>query len=1139
MRSRKKINWEGSFFIEHSLAKVNRELCKRLIEECKFDIGTIPYEQDNEFIIDDDYSAIRNLHVKKDEWANITIRHQWPPNFQKPQSDKWILFQPWEYGAIPKEWYVPMKHWIDEIWVYSTYNKEAYVRSGIPENKIKVIPLGVDKNIFHYDVKPMSLKTKKMFQFLFVGGTIFRKGIDVLIKAYTEEFSADEDVSLVIKDFGTESFYKGATIGDWITEHQKDSQNPEILYLNETFSVDDLSSLYKTCDCLVHPYRGEGFGLPIIEAMACGTPVIVPSLGPSLDFCNEDTAFFVECQEERWSTKAIGDIETVDYPWWLKVDENELRKQMRYVFNNRELVKQKGRRASNHILSKFTWDQSASIVSNRIEEILSENLSIEMTGKDYVNSEMNDLSDMTEQFPINFIEVHDQLPSTLSNSLSVEYRKALSYVVQKDYTQALHCLYQIKEKMQDETKQYQAEIWNSIGVCLTHNNEFKKAHEAFQLAVKLDSSNSELAIECYKKMLNNMKEDPLPSELAEYYQSLGTLYFEMGNDFEAERMYQKGLELNPKSTEIEEKLKAIKEHALLIKDKYIDNKKAIDINNAKDLYDLLQHSFEGEENILRKQRRQWVNYFRAGDKVLDIGCGNGFFIEMLQEAGVNAVGIDIDQHKVIQGHAKGLNIQRKRAEYFLNDKKEEYDGIFLGYIIEHLPVHEVLHLLIQCTKALKRSGKLIILSPNIENPIASESFWLHITHVRPYPKLLLIHILELLGLYVKETQLLEDATEYSVVAQKNCYEILWTSPVMNASGYAEEQKEFLHSLKPFPLKIKLAGNEIEPKPEIQAPKTLHYLMALKANHLQHPLIHYQAGPAYQFSTPRAPISIGRTMFETDAVPIGWLNKMNSVTEIWVPSEFNKKTFCDAGLDENKIFILPGAIDVEKYNPEKVKPYKLKDEQSFHFLTVFDWSLRKGWDVLIQAYLEEFQGDENVSLILKVYKMLNSHSNPHEDILQIAKKIGKRNLPRIELIDSYMKNEQLIQLYAAADSFVLPSRGEGWGRPYMEAMAMGLPTIGTRWSAQVDYMNDDNSYLIDVEKLTLVDQSMPLFYHGHHWAQPNVDHLKQLMRKIFENQEEAKRVGIKAREHMLSHYSHEKIAKMMYQRLDNLVQKHYR
>jgi glycosyltransferase involved in cell wall biosynthesis len=302
--------------------------------------------------------------------ADVTVCHQWPPSWTVPQSRNWVCMQPWEFGAIPRQWYAPLKYWTDQLWVYSRYNKECYVRCGIDENKIKVIPLGVDESIYHNNVRPLELGDTPSFRFLFVGGTIWRKGIDTLLQAYLQEFSADEEVCLVIKDFGTSSFYKGITIDKLIIEAASQPGHPRILYINKEFSEQDLAGLYKACDCLVHPYRGEGFGLPIIEAMACGTPAIVPNLGASQDFCDTETAFFIPCEEESSNQKLVGNLETVAEPWWLKTDQAELQKIMRFVYENRSAVMEKGQKASSKILSEFTWKQTANIVCDTLKQLV-------------------------------------------------------------------------------------------------------------------------------------------------------------------------------------------------------------------------------------------------------------------------------------------------------------------------------------------------------------------------------------------------------------------------------------------------------------------------------------------------------------------------------------------------------------------------------------------------------------------------------------------------------------------------------------------------------------------------------------------------------------------------------------------------
>src|SRR5205823_3025541 len=109
--------------------------------------------------------------------------------------------------------------------------QDCYVQSGVPAQRVHLVPLGVDVDRFRPAVQPLALRTTRGFKFLFVGGTIHRKGIDVLLQAYTRAFTAADDVCLVVKDMGVGSFYRGQTAQQEIARLQALPGAPEIEYL--------------------------------------------------------------------------------------------------------------------------------------------------------------------------------------------------------------------------------------------------------------------------------------------------------------------------------------------------------------------------------------------------------------------------------------------------------------------------------------------------------------------------------------------------------------------------------------------------------------------------------------------------------------------------------------------------------------------------------------------------------------------------------------------------------------------------------------------------------------------------------------------------------------------------------------------
>jgi glycosyltransferase involved in cell wall biosynthesis len=361
-----KINWEGSLFVHHSLGMVNRELLSELVLDPRFDIRHVAFEPD-QFIPgpESKYRRIQLLEAGPHSDADIHVRHRWPPDFSTPPSGKLVLIQPWEYGSIPVQWLAKIDETVDELWVYTSYLKMCYIRSGIPEEKIQVVPCGVDHRLFN-PLSPPNLWVKKMadnrFCFLFNGGANIRKGVDVLVNAYLSEFKADEPVCLIIKD----SPFYGKSIAIKIQELAQRTDVASLIYTADTLEHEDLPGLYTACDCYVHPYRAEGYGLPIAEAMACDIPVIVTGGGASLDFVEPDTSFFIKCSLELIKKKRVGDLDTVDYPYWLLPDMAHLRKLMRFVYREKNLAKEMGRKAGDRIRANHTWAHAAVRAAERL-----------------------------------------------------------------------------------------------------------------------------------------------------------------------------------------------------------------------------------------------------------------------------------------------------------------------------------------------------------------------------------------------------------------------------------------------------------------------------------------------------------------------------------------------------------------------------------------------------------------------------------------------------------------------------------------------------------------------------------------------------------------------------------------------------
>lgn len=372
---RPRVRWVGSQFGFHSLSYANREICRRLLTAGTIELEAHDVDPAEPSVLEDsrlDRLAAVTTSNPRPRRVDVTVRHRWPADWTPPEQGRWVVAQPWEFGALPESWVAPLRDEVDEVWCYTTWQRDTYVACGVPAEKIQVIPLGVDHELFAPDGPMYPVGGDRSFRFLFVGGTIPRKGIDALLVAYHRAFTDADDVSLVIKGSQLGAFYAGSSLHEELTRLRAEQPRmAPIEYIDADLDHADVAALYRACDALVHPCRGEAFGLPVAEAMASELPVIVTGAGAPLDFCDDETAFLVPARVEHFDPGDRLPPPCEPGYWWAEPDPVALAELMRRVYEDRDEAKRRARLGREAVTTMLSWDRTADLVKERLVAVAS------------------------------------------------------------------------------------------------------------------------------------------------------------------------------------------------------------------------------------------------------------------------------------------------------------------------------------------------------------------------------------------------------------------------------------------------------------------------------------------------------------------------------------------------------------------------------------------------------------------------------------------------------------------------------------------------------------------------------------------------------------------------------------------------
>lgn len=367
--------WRG---INHSAAMVNQY---QLIEFLKMN-GIKVYHHDLPFLnpnwneVDNDSGfslevkkQIKNIPPPEWGWYDSLYCTESRLNKPRPLANKIITFIVTEYGlniqAGKNSFIDDVCYGDDLIVVPSNWVFKKLLDFGFPFEKLKLVPHGVNPDIFYpladadrQNIRQLLTISSEHFMFLNVGAMTWNKGIDILVRAFVIIRKQYKNARLVLKDnlklygFGIERILNeiATAYPNLIDEEIRSS----IVLLTSTMTLQQLRWVYGSADAYVSPYRAEGFNLPVIEAIASGTPVIVTSGGATDDFCTENTARFVKSIqiENKVRQLPVGGIDG----FHLEPDIDSLVEQMQAAITNKFPAPDLFKQGYNQLLENYSWE---------------------------------------------------------------------------------------------------------------------------------------------------------------------------------------------------------------------------------------------------------------------------------------------------------------------------------------------------------------------------------------------------------------------------------------------------------------------------------------------------------------------------------------------------------------------------------------------------------------------------------------------------------------------------------------------------------------------------------------------------------------------------------------------------------------
>ena len=343
---------EGPFESNYSLAIVNRRLAEAV---CQSGVPTLLHQRDNttsffpsdEFLRDHEYLSHRFVRDVSGVSVDVHSRYIYPPYTDGFRGKLRVVHcYGWEESLFPQRFVQDFNSGLDLVTVMSEFVRDVLRQSGV-RVPVSVVGLGAD-HILSERAKAGNWLDEDAFNFLHVSSCFPRKAPELMVRAFCQEFTGREHVRLIIKTFPNPHNEINQIVSEIAQEFPR---HPPIEIISDSLDLGEMRYLYEGADCLVSASRGEGFGLPVAEAMFVGCPVIATLYSGQADICKPEHCWSVDYELRPAQTHL-----TEGPSIWADPVLDSLRTEMRNVYRATAQERtQKTELAREFVQSNFTW----------------------------------------------------------------------------------------------------------------------------------------------------------------------------------------------------------------------------------------------------------------------------------------------------------------------------------------------------------------------------------------------------------------------------------------------------------------------------------------------------------------------------------------------------------------------------------------------------------------------------------------------------------------------------------------------------------------------------------------------------------------------------------------------------------------